>query len=215
VEQLCSSVCEHAAPVCASMGLVEFAHLRERYRGVWCVLLLISISELFTAPVEKTVKNDADNRTQKIVRNIKQEARNAEWLILWLDCDREGENIAMEVVHVCGRRRRLRLLRAHFSSLIANEIQRAMRCDAGILPGASSGHQPCSSRIRPPVHACTHSHSRNVFTSSHSCSFLILTYTSTPTHTKKKTKTNTHTHTHTHISLLLLLTRSLSHSLSL
>lgn len=39
--------------------------------------------------------------------------------MLWLDCDREGENIAFEVVDVCRAvKHNLYIRRAHFSALI-------------------------------------------------------------------------------------------------
>jgi len=54
-----------------------------------------------------------------IKRTLQQEVRNCQWLILWLDCDREGENIAFEVIEVCTEvNRNLNILRARFSALI-------------------------------------------------------------------------------------------------
>ena len=57
-----------------------------------------------------------------IAQALEREAERADWLVLWLDCDREGENIAFEVIDVCrkaharrNRRAELRVLRAHFS----------------------------------------------------------------------------------------------------
>ncbi|RLN98490.1 hypothetical protein BBJ28_00022903 [Nothophytophthora sp. Chile5] len=53
---------------------------------------------------------------------------DASWLVLWLDCDREGENIAFEVKSVCERsNRRLRVFRARFSALIPRDIIHAVQ----------------------------------------------------------------------------------------
>ncbi|KAL5217312.1 hypothetical protein ABZP36_017996 [Zizania latifolia] len=46
-------------------------------------------ADLFQAPVRKSVPQDK----QYIKRTLEEEARKYQWLVLWLDCDREGENI--------------------------------------------------------------------------------------------------------------------------
>ncbi|CAN0107363.1 unnamed protein product [Ectocarpus fasciculatus] len=75
--------------------------------------------ELFTAPLIRYVKDDKKELEKQLV----DEARGCQWLVLWLDCDREGENIAYEVIEVCKRRNRnIRILRARFSALIPREI---------------------------------------------------------------------------------------------
>jgi DNA topoisomerase III len=56
---------------------------------------------------------------QAIKQTMEEEARKCHWLVLWLDCDREGENIAYEVVEVCtGVNSQLNIFRARFSALI-------------------------------------------------------------------------------------------------
>jgi DNA topoisomerase-3 len=78
---------------------------------------------LFAAPVAKRVREGNEG----IQRNLQQQARAADTLILWLDCDREGENIAFEVVAACAAANpRLTILRARFSSLSGPEIGRAL-----------------------------------------------------------------------------------------
>lgn len=79
--------------------------------------------ELFQAP---TVKEEADARS-KMLGHLRAEAKGAAALLLWLDCDREGENIAFEVIGLCAERMtgpRL-VLRAQFSSLDPRDLWRA------------------------------------------------------------------------------------------
>ncbi|KAH3742919.1 DNA topoisomerase [Pelomyxa schiedti] len=79
-------------------------------------------SALFSAPVIKYVPESNND----LKRTLQEQARRCDWLVLWLDCDREGENIAMEVVQVCHEaNRRIEVFRAHFSSLVGQEIRNA------------------------------------------------------------------------------------------
>ncbi|KAF4360659.1 hypothetical protein F8388_011294 [Cannabis sativa] len=72
-------------------------------------------AQLFQAPVRKFVPSDKLD----IKKTLEEEARRCQWLVLWLDCDREGENIAFEVVQVCTAvNPHLTVRRAHFSALI-------------------------------------------------------------------------------------------------
>lgn len=49
-------------------------------------------TQLFAA---KTVRNEANPKAH-VVKHLSTEARGCEYLVLWLDCDREGENICFE-----------------------------------------------------------------------------------------------------------------------
>eukprot|EP00954_Amorphochlora_amoebiformis_P028536 1391835-Amorphochlora_amoeboformis.AAC.2 len=77
---------------------------------------------LFEAPVFKRVPDDKKD----VEKNLQNQARRCQRLILWLDCDREGENIAFEVIEVCrGVNPSIGISRAQFSSLIPSDIFRA------------------------------------------------------------------------------------------
>lgn len=77
-------------------------------------LFSVNITELVYVSMNLMMKDKLDIR-----RTLEEEARKCQWLVLWLDCDREGENIAFEVVEVCSSvNSQLNIWRAHFSSLI-------------------------------------------------------------------------------------------------
>ncbi|KEP67584.1 UNVERIFIED_CONTAM: DNA topoisomerase family protein [Hammondia hammondi] len=80
--------------------------------------------DLYGAPVEKNISQDAGD----VRKNLVDLAKKAQWLVLWLDCDREGENIAFEVLSVCTEANaRLNVFRAVFSALTKADLERACR----------------------------------------------------------------------------------------
>lgn len=70
---------------------------------------------LFDAPIEVKYPQ----RVSELVRNIEMQARRANELMIWTDCDREGEHIGYEIVQVAKRvNARIRVTRARFSAII-------------------------------------------------------------------------------------------------
>ncbi|KAI0786764.1 DNA topoisomerase [Abortiporus biennis] len=77
---------------------------------------------LFDAPIYSSVKKDSE----KIAQNLRNEIRNAQTLMIWTDCDREGENIGAEIVDVCRKvKRNIVVQRARFSAIINQQIHHA------------------------------------------------------------------------------------------
>lgn len=80
--------------------------------------------ELFEAPTEL---KEADPRS-RMVSHLRQEAKGCHGIVLWLDCDREGENICFEVLSIVYERlaRPWNIYRAKFSSLHPPDLRNAM-----------------------------------------------------------------------------------------
>ncbi|XP_045929127.1 DNA topoisomerase 3-alpha isoform X1 [Micropterus dolomieu] len=77
---------------------------------------------LFDAEVEKYCP---DNMLQ-IKRTLEKEVRQCQALVIWTDCDREGENIGFEIIDVCKAvKPNLQVFRAKFSEITPSSIQRA------------------------------------------------------------------------------------------
>ncbi|KAM9305439.1 DNA topoisomerase 3-alpha [Gastrophryne carolinensis] len=75
---------------------------------------------LFDAEVEKYCPNDYVN----IKKTLEREVRQCQALIIWTDCDREGENIGFEIIHVCKAvKPNLQVFRARFSEITPRSIR--------------------------------------------------------------------------------------------
>lgn len=83
--------------------------------------------ELFSCPTEKKEANVK----LRMPSFLAQEAKGCDYLILWLDCDKEGENICFEVMNAVSRSIRnvtnnSVTFRAHFSAITEKDIKNAM-----------------------------------------------------------------------------------------
>lgn len=108
--------------VTSVQGHIMGLEFREPYNK-WSA---VSPEDLFDAPVAKTVTADKTD----IANNLKQAAKEVSVLALWLDCDREGENIAYEVIAVVSQVISLptsAIRRAHFSALTQTDITNAIQ----------------------------------------------------------------------------------------
>ena len=58
-----------------------------------------------------------------IEQNLVTQARRSDLLMIWTDCDREGEHIGMEIVRVCRKAKPgIQVKRARFSAIIAQYV---------------------------------------------------------------------------------------------
>ena len=82
--------------------------------------------ELFACSTEK---KEATPKL-KMPAFLSSEAKNADYLVLWLDCDKEGENICFEVIDAVKGSMKIQspnnILRAKFSSITDKDIRLAM-----------------------------------------------------------------------------------------
>jgi DNA topoisomerase-3 len=92
--------------------------------------------ELFSAPTVHSPESKGG-----IVKHLEREAKGIDKLVLWMDCDREGENICYEVIKVIEKSmnakarqnilvnngsRNQSIFRAKFSAVTLKDIEKAM-----------------------------------------------------------------------------------------
>uniref|UniRef100_A0A158R560 DNA topoisomerase n=1 Tax=Syphacia muris TaxID=451379 RepID=A0A158R560_9BILA len=78
---------------------------------------------LFDVPIQKSIIPGMED----IKRTLMEEIRNSDILVIWTDCDREGEDIGAEIVTVCKEvKPRIDVFRARFSEITQAAIWRAV-----------------------------------------------------------------------------------------
>ncbi|KAM0677623.1 Karyopherin transporter [Binucleata daphniae] len=74
---------------------------------------------LFTAEIKKFVNKNQDN----IKKNIQNQVYNANLVVIWTDCDREGENIGKEIYDVVREKNKhVEIKRARFNAITFTNI---------------------------------------------------------------------------------------------
>ena len=64
--------------------------------------------------------------SKMVVKNLEEYCRDIDDLVIWTDCDREGEAIGYDIIDVCRKRKpRIGVHRAQFSALTKQDIERA------------------------------------------------------------------------------------------
>ncbi|KAL8600868.1 hypothetical protein ACOMHN_045006 [Nucella lapillus] len=83
-----------------------------------------SPAQLFDAEVQKFCPKDFEN----IKRTLEREVRQSQALVIWTDCDREGENIGYEIIDVCRAvKPNIDVYRARFSEITPHAVRRAVQ----------------------------------------------------------------------------------------
>ena len=81
------------------------------------------VSSIFAADTHKLPADASESLD--VVRHLRQQAAGCGWLCLFLDCDREGENICFECLSVLPQYAAERVWRAKFSAVTEREVRGA------------------------------------------------------------------------------------------
>jgi DNA topoisomerase-3 len=67
-----------------------------------------------------------DKHSKVVAKHLQIVSRGVDFIVLWLDCDKEGENICFEVLDICRKNiysgKKQRVFRAKFSSIAKKDI---------------------------------------------------------------------------------------------
>ncbi|KAI8926917.1 DNA topoisomerase [Entophlyctis helioformis] len=103
---------------CTVVMTALLGHLMEtEFEPQWKRWQLATLQMLFEAVIVKRVRPDMNG----LAANLRTEARRCQMLVIWTDCDREGENIGSEVVQE---------IRVAWNNLVELDMRAAAAVDA-------------------------------------------------------------------------------------
>ncbi|KZC11859.1 PREDICTED: DNA topoisomerase 3-alpha [Dufourea novaeangliae] len=99
--------------------------LNYTFTGAYCKWQGCHPLSLFDAPLTKQC---IEENYIKIKQTLEREVKKCNALIIWTDCDREGENIGFEIILVCQAvKPNIRIYRAKFSEITQASVSRALQ----------------------------------------------------------------------------------------
>jgi DNA topoisomerase III len=120
LHQYCPNICfSHRSQMVFTSVLGHLYSLDFANKSRWNE---VDPEELFVSEVEKFIQPEH----LKIKENIEREAVKADMVIIWTDCDREGENIGRQIREVVHGIKRIDVKRARFSGITLGEIENAL-----------------------------------------------------------------------------------------
>lgn len=80
------------------------------------------VEDLYHIPVVKSPIEASIN----VVQNLKAYSKDIDSLVIWTDCDREGEAIGFDIIDICKAvKPNIDIYRAHFSALTREDLTNA------------------------------------------------------------------------------------------
>ena len=77
---------------------------------------------LFYEPLTKKIQEDFIN----LQKNLEEQSYKANKVIIWTDCDREGEHIAQQIYNIIKSKNNIEIKRARFNAISRNDVTRAL-----------------------------------------------------------------------------------------
>lgn len=121
IHQYCPNICfSHGSEMVFTSVLGHLFSTDFENRSRWND---VDPETLFSERIVRHVQQDF----AKIKENIEREALRADMVVIWTDCDREGENIGRQIRDVVQGVRDVEVRRARFSGITRGEVENALR----------------------------------------------------------------------------------------